>query len=185
VIDLSAIVLQVKNLAPFFGDRVYGAADLETAADFLDNDLAETPAALVIPLAEDVTDNEFDSCLVLEVTYRFGVLVALPPSEYTTLGTVGWDQVALAREALLRCLFGWTPEGKGSPIVYAGGELQILTQAVMAYRFDFDLVITITSENDGWQAGDLMNFSTAHVDSVADAGGEMVTTSDHIERNFD
>jgi hypothetical protein len=185
MIDLGAIALQTRNQAALFEGRVYGAADLPTAEDYLVKGAASMPAAFVVPLAETPTDNDFDSCIVQEVTYRFGVLAALSPSKHKTLGKAGWDQVAPARTAVLKSLLGWTPEGESSPITYAGGELQKLTRAVLAYRFDFELVGSISQENDGWQPGDLPMWDGAHVDYLLDPDDEPVAASDDVDRNFE
>ena len=184
MIDLGAIALQTRNQAALFEGRVYGAADLATAEDYLVKGAASMPAAFVVPLAETPTDNDFDSCVVQEITFRFGVLVALAPSKHKTLGKDGWDQVAPARGALFRSLLGWTPEGESSPITYAGGELQKLTRAVLAYRFDFELVGSISQEKDGWQPGDLPAWDEARVDYQLETGGEPVAADD-VERVFD
>lgn len=179
--DLGAIALQLRNYGALFDGRVFAAADLATAEDYVLKGSQTMPVAFVLPLAERASNNDYDHGVAQEITHKFAVLAVFDPGKHTALGKPGWDQVASARATVWRCLLGWTPPEASGPLVYAGGSLQALNRAMLAYRFEFDMTVDISSEHDGWRPDDLPAFELAHVDWLLKPGDDQADASDDVE----
>lgn len=153
--NLDAVITQLKTVA-MFGGNVAGAAAF---ADGIDSQVwLPTPAAYVIPLDEDASENQNLNGLQQIVTERIGIIVNLDNSA-DRRGQTASDQYDTTRTAIFKAILNWRPdwhplnpelnrEARG--FYYQGGRLLDFDRARLFYQWEFALDITITDQ-DGWQ----------------------------------
>jgi len=152
--NLNAVIQQLRTYAPVFEERVAGAADYGVAKDQV---WLKQPAAYVIPLEDDVSDNDSQNGTYQIVREKIGVIVdlsnAVDPTDRRGQGpaTQAVDQF---RAVLWGALIGWRPDmlNQSRGFAYAGGGLvgDGLNRQWLRWQFDFVVETTLTTA-DGWK----------------------------------
>jgi hypothetical protein len=145
-VELDTVIQQIKALVPLMGGRVAGAADFATGLEA--SVWAELPAAYVIPLSDEATDNDEQNALYQVVTEGFGVVVEFD----NTADRRGQGVTALyetARAGLFRALLNWNldPDRCVQGVQYAGGHLLQFDRARLFYQWEFSHKIVIGNED--------------------------------------
>jgi len=152
--NLDVVIQQIRTHAPVFEDRVAGAADYALAADQI---WLRQPAAYVIPLEDDPSENENRTGIYQVVREKIGVVVdlsnAVDPTDRRGQGAAS-QAVDPYRAVLWRALLNWRPDPQRQArgFAYAGGGLVGggLTRQWLRWQFDFVVETTLTTE-DGWR----------------------------------
>lgn len=122
---IDVIVKRLRTVAGVFGDRVWGAPNLDA---MYSQPLPAVPSAFVLFMGDQAAGNLGDAHVLQEVTQSIGIVAVLDnqpgtpgqtPIE-TELGLPPLNQVLNAREALWYSLLGWSPDLRSDPLVYAG-----------------------------------------------------------------
>lgn len=147
--NLDLVMTQLKTYAPMFGGRVAGAANfavgLETQV------WMDLPAAYVIPLDEDASENLDVAGLRQTITERIGIIVELDNAA-DRRGQAPAATLNDARAAVFAAVLGWhiAPDRSARGLYYGGGQLREFDRARLFYQFEFCLDATYTYA-DGFQ----------------------------------
>jgi hypothetical protein len=195
--SLSNIVWQLQQLQVFQGN-VAAASPLMTQLPNYTS--AQLPAALVLPLEDEVTDNEdlAGGGLYQTITQRIGIVVILSNVQGMQDGTVDRTAADLAgqldgiKRTLFSAILNWRPtstvENPDEPdksdweighaargYRYDGCAPYSYEESRLSYMYRFAIEITIT-DSDGWQAQGVplyqIDLSTKYAPT-----GDTVTTS--------
>jgi len=153
--DLSAVILHLRDHTPLFEGRVAGAAEYAKGVE--DQTWMALPAAYLVPEDEDAEpDTAQSGGLEQEVTIRFGVVVALDNTA-DRRGQTASAQYHAVRMALFRALLNWMPPPPAGDVrrsakglYYVEGALQGFDRKRLFYKWTFALD-TIITDADGWQ----------------------------------
>jgi hypothetical protein len=164
-LNLDAVILQLKALAPVFDGNVAGAAEFMRAID--DQTWLAMPAAYVMPLEETASLNEQQNGLRQTITERFQVVIALD-NRTDRRGQASAEQLDTFKSAIFKSILGWRPDSSvdapnyqaTNPFVdhssrglrYAGGEFREMDRARFFWAFNFELDVLVTGLSDGWVA---------------------------------
>ncbi|GAC1335492.1 MAG: hypothetical protein NVSMB20_10400 [Bradyrhizobium sp.] len=147
--DFGRVITQLRQYAPIFGTRVAGAADFAKGVE--DTAQMDMPAAYVIPLGEDASENLDMTGLRQNVIERFSIIVAFDNTgDRRGQGvTVLYDTV---RDQIYGALLNWRidPHNATKGIYSGGAQLRDWNRARLWYEWHFALDVIITDE-DGWQ----------------------------------
>jgi hypothetical protein len=162
---IDKVIEQLKAYAAMFEGRVAGAADF---AQGVESQVWLTlPAAYVIPLDEDATENVDTTSLRQYVTERIGVIVEIDNST-DRRGQAAATSIDDARTWIFKALLNWhiDPNRSARGLYYGGGQLREFDRARLFYQFEFCLDSTI-SYDDGFQVGGtpLTQFDKTYVDA--------------------
>lgn len=147
------------------------AGNVAGALEWKDLERAQSPrypAAYVVPLSEDASENESQTDLRQTVTNNFGVILLLEqdgrysPDVYSLL--------ELHKRAVFKSILNWTQppvaDDEFSEIVYEGGALIYADGARIAYQLEFSFE-SYLDVGDGYDATDVnLNpaiFDTLHI----------------------
>lgn len=161
--NLQAVILQLKALAPIFKGNVAGAAHF--AEGVADQTWLPQPAAYVMPTEESAGPNEQPNGLRQTITERFEVVISLD-NRTDRRGQASAEQLDLFKSAIFKAILGWRPDSTadapsyqdGNPFVdhssrglrYAGGELREFDRARFFWAFIFEIDVLVTGSGDGW-----------------------------------
>lgn len=153
--NLDAVIAQLRAEAPSFADRVAGAANF---ADAMEGEVAlALPAAYVIPLEEEASENDSLNGLRQLVTERIGVVLHLDNAVANGGDRRGQAPVASVdalRLEVFAAILNWAPAGSLAVVrglEYAGAQLLKIDRARVFYQLEFTLEATLT-DSDGYQA---------------------------------
>lgn len=164
--NLQAIILQLKALAPVFAGNVAGAAKF--AEGISDQTWLPQPAAYVMPTEESAGPNDQQNGLRQTITERFEVVISLD-NRADRRGQSSAEQLDQFKSAIFKAILGWRPDStadapnyqQGNPFVdhssrglrYAGGELREFDRARFFWAFIFEIDVLVTGQGDGWTPG--------------------------------
>lgn len=162
--ELRRIIDALRERIPDFEKRIGGAAEFRPLPEV--GKLA-LPAAYVIPLHDETSEQKSQTDYWQECTDGFSVVVALDNRlDERGLNAID-DAVHLVRRKLWRALLGWKPsEEYTNGIEYRGGVLLDMNRAILYYKFDFQASFEITEE-DTWleqEVNDLPWLETVYID---------------------
>lgn len=147
--NLDLVMTQLKAYAPLFAGRVAGAANFEEGLE--SQVWMGLPAAYVIPLDEDASENADAAGLRQTITERIGIIVEL---DNTTdrRGQAPAASLNDTRTAIFSAILNWHIEPDRSPygIFFGGGHYLKSDRARLFYQFEFCLKNQITYA-DGFQ----------------------------------
>jgi len=148
---LSSIVLKLRAANTRFENRIAGAAELAVAL----RGTLQREMAFVIPLNEDSTANDYDTCINQKVTERFGVIVAIASdaTQSDKTGITAFDSLQATRTELFKCLLGWLMDNAEDLVSYGGGRLLEFDRSYLWYQFEF-VTAFLLGEDDGVVLGD-------------------------------
>jgi hypothetical protein len=149
--DLFALTQQLKQFVPVFGGRVAGIVEFDAV---MRGELRpeELPAAYVLPLGEDATDNDVQNALYQEVKQHVGVVVEFNNS-LDRRGQNVTLQYWSTRTAIMAAILNWRatdPDHALRGFEYSGARLLSWDDASVFYQFEFNQLVLLT-EADGWQ----------------------------------
>jgi hypothetical protein len=147
--QIGRIVLKLRADKTSFGNNIYGAAELNLAVT---NTLTGPEKfAFVIPVSEDVKENEYHPGVNQLVYERFAVIVALPSdtTQKDKTGIRAYDALHDARGELFRTLVGWDL-GYDGMVYYRAGKMIGIDRAWLWYQFEFEYTARISSNPDGY-----------------------------------
>lgn len=113
--------------------QVAGAAALAAAQE----DLRSTPAAYVIPLAEQAARNALiGGAHSQQIAVHFGVVLAARQLR-DARGQAGHEELERLRSAVKDALIGWAPDEDHDPIEIVRGQLLALTDAILWWQDEY------------------------------------------------
>ncbi len=165
--NITNVITQLK-LVGVFGGRVAGAAEYAAAKD---QGFLQTPAAYVIPIGEDASENTSANQTYQIITERIQIIVAFSNAVGVLSGddrrgqTVS-EQFEIVKFGIFKALLNWNPlnlnenptlPDQTDPAIghairgfrYMGGDLISYDLSRLYYSWIFGLDVTIT-EYDGW-----------------------------------
>lgn len=144
--NLDIIIAQLRQRAPIFTNgTVAGAARFEILPEAAN---LKMPAAYVLPLADQASDQQSANGYQQLVRERFAVVVALD-NRADERGQGAASNLDAMRAALFKALLGFNPGTAYDVIEYEGGELLHLDRARLYYQFEFLVEVAISTE-DTW-----------------------------------
>jgi hypothetical protein len=164
-VRLDVVILQLKQLCPYFRGNVAGAAAYARGIE--DQVWLDTPAAYVVPLDEDAAENQDQGAgLYQTVTERVNVIVQFD-NRADRRGQTVTENLNPVQYMLYAALLGWRPNSSidnpglvlptdpGADVSIrgmqaAGGGLIAFDLARLFWRFTFIFESAI-SDADGWQ----------------------------------
>jgi len=174
--DISLVIAQLRAYCPALGGRVGGAADFDKGTEdviaFRDPVTGKLayPAAVVVPMEDDVSDNVAETGLAQTVTETISVIVEFDATA-DRRGQGGVSQVQAMKYALFGALLNWhiDPGRSAFGLYYAGGSLLDFDRERLfwEFRFSFDALI---SDADGFlPSGDPLT----SIEGTIPAGGSV------------
>lgn len=165
--ELTNIIRALKERCPSFGvapnRRFAGAAEFAVVED---NQSMEFPSGYVVPLDDEVGEQESSNGYKQVITDKFAVIVVFN-NKADALGKHAIGQARnLIRKELFRALLGWSPDEEHGRIQYEGSALLEVTRAHLYFQFEFSAE-TELGEEDTWQAvynAALPDFQTMGID---------------------
>lgn len=150
--DLTNVIIALKQRCPSFGvapnRRFAGAAEFAVIEE---TQSMEFPSGYVIPLDDEVAENQSSNGYRQQVRDMFGVVVVFN-NKLDERGQHAVTQVRnIIRKELFSALLAWRPDAEHDRIVYEGGTLLGVNRAHLYYQFEFSAVTTL-DESDTWQA---------------------------------
>lgn len=149
--NITQVIEQLRANAPVFASRVAGGAAYTEGIE--SNVWLQTPAAYIVPLEEDTTENldKAGSGLKQIITERIGVIVQMDNSA-DRRGQNSAEMIDVFRASVFSALLNWIPDQTRSPkgLYYAGGERLGMDRARFFYQFSFAVQVTY-SHLDGYQ----------------------------------
>jgi hypothetical protein len=150
-VDLVSLIGQLRGFVPLFDGRVAGMVEWDAV---MRGELRpeQLPAAYVLPLEEDATDNDEQNALYQEVKQRVGVVVEFDNS----LDRRGQSVTQLyepMRAAINKAILNWRatdPDHALRGFEYSGGRLLAWDDARVFYQFEYTQLVLLT-DADGWQ----------------------------------
>lgn len=131
--NLSPIILALRERCPSFGGRVAGLAEYDSLTERANMTL---PAAYVVPLADDPSPPESTANAYRQILQdNFGVIVVLANQDRR--GQAAYDQVHMMRAELWAALLGWEPSDEHGPCHYEGGEIVAMTRSFLVWKYEF------------------------------------------------
>lgn len=132
--NLTPIINALRKRCPTFERRFAGAAEW---AGLTIEHAPAMPAAYVVPLREDASENESQNCYYQTITNTFGVIV-LVSNAADVRGQGATATLDSLKPELFRALLSWHQEPKDeySEIVYEGGSLLYMDDAI-AVQIEF------------------------------------------------
>lgn len=113
---------------------VGGAADFAAAQEGLRN---KTPAAFVVPLAENATRNSSATLVVRQqVTQQFAVILAVSNLK-DARGEKALNDLHQVREQIFEKVLGWSPPGTDSVMEFSSGRLLDMDNQVVWWQDDY------------------------------------------------
>lgn len=133
--NLTPIINALRQRCPSFQRRFAGAAEW---AGLTVEEAPPMPAAYVVPLREDASDNESVNSYYQTITNTFGVIV-LVDNAADIRGQGATARLDSLRPELFKALLSWHQEPKDefSEIVYQGGSLLYMDDARLSFQFEF------------------------------------------------
>lgn len=140
---LSLVIAALRLRCPSFEGRVAGAAEYKPIPDTAKMKL---PSAWVIPLDDNVGEQQSQTDYHQELTEGFAVIVIMDNTPDQRGQSAAFDVVHNIRAELWKALLGWEQEGY-DPIEYDGGNLLDMNRAHLYYQFDFSAKTDIVAED--------------------------------------
>lgn len=151
--NLDTVITQLKTYAPIFNGNVAGAAEYANAV--ADQVWLPRPAAYVIPLQDEVTENQTMTGLVQVIREKIGIIVDLDNSMDRRGQAAATSAVDAVRAAIFKAILAWrsNDQTQARGFAYDGGGLinEGMNRAWLRWQFDFMVETTIDAINDGWQ----------------------------------
>ena len=147
--QLGRIVLKLRATNTSLGSNIFGAAELNLAVS---NTLTgKSPVAFVVPIEEEVRDNQTESGVNQLLMERFSVIVALPTdtTQKDKTGIIAYDALHNMRAEIFKPLIGWDM-GYDGLIFYRSGKMLGIDRGWLWYDFEFELQARIISNPDGY-----------------------------------
>lgn len=150
--NLTPIIEALRQRCPSFERRFAGAAEW---AGLTIEQATAMPAAYVVPLREDASENQSANSYYQTVTNTFGVIV-LVSNVADVRGQGATASLHTLRPELLKALLSWQqePRDEHSEIVYEGGSLLYMDDARLAFQFEFSFE-TYLDFSDTYQSVEL------------------------------
>jgi hypothetical protein len=148
--EISALILQIRQYAPFFGGRVAGMAEFDPDITIAN---LQPPCAYVTPVADDAGDNENTVGIFQRVHETFAVIVCLDNTSDPRGQTAATQAFYDVRKYLWAALLGWNPptEHVPTPIEYVSCDVLGKDERARAYfRYVFKVEVII-DDKDGFQ----------------------------------
>lgn len=143
--NFSVVIAQLRARAPIFEKRVGGSANFKVLPEAAN---LKTPAAYVMPLAEQPGDQQSSTGYQQAVKEQFAVIVVLD-NTVDERGQVAAASLHALRQALFKALLGFQVAPDHDVIAFEGGELLHLDRARLYYQFEFSSEYAISTE-DTW-----------------------------------
>ena len=174
--NIENVVAQVKTYVPAFGGRVSGAADFASGLETVVN--MALPAAFVLALEDDATENDTWPGLQQAVTERIGVVIQFDNTTGSDAdartGFAGIDQVYPMRAAVFSALLSWLPPDQvgraARGLAYGGGRMLTFDRARLFWQFEFTLETTITDADGFADVGDPLTGALVTLQPSGDPG---------------
>lgn len=133
--NLTPIIEALRQRCPSFESRIAGAAEW---AGLTIEQAPAMPAAYVVPLREDASENQSANGYYQTITETFGVIV-LVSNIADGRGQGATASLHSLRPELCKALLSWhqEPKDESSEIVYEGGSLLYMDDARLAFQFEF------------------------------------------------
>lgn len=147
---ISDVIAQLRQYAPIFAENVAGSAGYNRGVS--DQVWLQTPAAYVVPLEEDATENtDKGTGLRQWVTERVGVIIQLDNTADRRSQSSA-EQLDVFKAAVFAALLNWHVEPKRSAqgLYYGGGEIMGSDRGRFFYQYTFCLRANI-DQTDGFQ----------------------------------
>lgn len=134
---IGAIVLKLRWHQTSFGNYVGGANELNMALNTANN--VKHDSLFVVPMKEDVTENQNDGYLNQMITENFSIIVCLinDYNQVDKLGMTAYEKLHDKRNEIFKAILGWELPYAESIISYGGGELLEVTPAYLWYKYNF------------------------------------------------
>ena len=147
--NLDAIVTQLRAYAPIFNTNVAGAAQFDEAVS--GQTWMPAPAAYVVPMPQEATENLSRTGLKQVITDRIGVCVLIDSSA-DRRGQAAAGQVITIRAAIFAALLNWhiDPTRSTQGMYFGGARAMDFDRARLFWQFDFCLDEQFT-DADGFQ----------------------------------
>lgn len=162
--NLTPIINALRKRCPTFERRFAGAAEW---AGLTIEHAPAMPAAYVVPLREDASENESQNGYYQAVTNTFGVIV-LVSNAADVRGQGATATLESLKPELFRALLSWHQEPKDeySEIVYEGGSLLYMDDARLAYQleFSFETYLDLSDTYQQVELDGLPEFDGMYVD---------------------
>lgn len=131
---LSLVIDALRDRAPVFQDRVFGAAEFEE--NVREGAAPVTlPAAYVMPIDEErVSESERHLADVI-IVERFAVVLVI--NQIDQRGEAAVDEVDDLRGVLLQALHNWHAVRDNGPIFFDGGQVIGQDRKRLFYQYDF------------------------------------------------
>jgi len=148
--NIDTVINQIKANAPLFAGNVAGAADFAMARDQV---WLKPPAAYVVPLDDDGSENRKKTGLYQDVTETVMVMVQLDNSLDRRGQAAASVAVSDVKAALFGAMLNWRPPDLNCAqgFRYArGGLVGDPDRARLFWQFDFSIDVVVT-DADGFQ----------------------------------
>ncbi len=172
--NLNRIIDALRIRCPTFQKRFAGAAEW---AGLTVEESPPLPAAYVVPLREDTSENQSAVSYYQTVVNTFGVIV-LVSNKSDVRGQGAVSTLDTLRSELFKALLSWQQEPKDeySEIVYEGGALLYMDDARLAFQYEFSFETYLGTEDSYQQVemDSLPNFDgmDIDVDQIEHASGK-------------
>lgn len=153
--NLTPIIEALRQRCPSFERRFAGAAEW---AGLTIEQAPAMPAAYVVPLREDASENQSATSYYQTITNTFGVIV-LVSNVADVRGQGATASLHTIRPELFKALLSWQqePRDEHSEIVYEGGSLLYMDDARLAFQFEFSFE-TYLDFSDTYQSVELEQY---------------------------
>lgn len=165
--DISKVILQLRQLAPIFNGNVAGAASYTNGVFdqvWLGRPVGGPmmlPAAYVVPGDDTATGNLDEVALKQIVTERIQIYVDFD-NESDRRGQTVTQLLMPVKKAIYAAILNWRPDynylvpndpnnRESQGLYFIRGELTLMDRARLHYLYEFGLDVTIT-DADGWIA---------------------------------
>lgn len=171
---IETVIAQVKAYVPTLSGNVSGAADLAVAIESVSS--LPLPAAFVVPVEYDPTDNDLWPGLQQIVTERIAVVVEFDNTTGSDAdartGFTGADQVYPMRVALFSALLSWLPPNLNASRGFSSGAGRMIlsNRAHMLWQFEFTIDVTITDADGFGPYGDRLTDALLTLQPEGDPG---------------
>lgn len=134
--DQDAVIVQLRNHCPLFANNVAGAAQFERSVQ--DETWMPTPAAYVVPLDQESSDNQSQTGLKQVITDRIGVIVCFDSSA-DRRGQIASNQINITRAAIFSALLNWhiDPTRSAQGLYYGGARRLDFDRARLFWQYEF------------------------------------------------
>lgn len=145
--NIDTIITALKARCPSFGEagarRISGAAEYAQISETVK---MPTPAAYVVPMDDEVSQQESSNGYRQVVRDVFAVIVVLSNTT-DERGQTSVVAVEDIRTELFAALLGWSPDARHDRIEYEGGQIMAIDRARLFYQFEFAADMELREED--------------------------------------